>query len=74
MKSLTIDEIKRLLPYVAVQHGKYRCNGSLRGRKLKFPMVYYYAEPNQPIDNPHIISVSWETVQEVLANGTAIKT
>jgi len=73
MKPLTIEEIKNLLPYVAVQHGKYRCNGSLRGRKLAFPMIYYYAEPNQPRDDPHVISVCWETVERVLANGTAIK-
>ncbi len=73
MKALTIEEIKDLLPYVSVLHGKYRCNGSLRGRKLDFPVIYYYAEPEQPIDSPHVISVSWEAVRQALANGTSIK-
>ena len=73
MKSLTIEEIKNLLPYVPVQHGEFRCNGSLRGRKLDFPVIYYYAEPTQPLDSPHVITVSWETVQQALANGKAVK-
>lgn len=72
MINLTIDQIKELLPSVSVKHGKYLCTGTLKGRKLAFPVIYYYAEPNQPRDCPYVISVAWETVQSSLSSNTPI--
>jgi len=70
----TVEKVKQKLPSVPVNHNGTICNGVVQGRKLKFPVIYYFSDlAKQPIQEPHVISAAWETIADVLNNDGSIK-
>ena len=69
----TIEKVKNELPDIKINHHGKIIKGQIKGRKLKFPIVYYLRHNNLPFHDGHEIMVSWETVVDVLNHDRAIQ-